>query len=148
VAADEDRPAKEAKDAKDARNVTGVGLTVEPMPKWFEFQTKDTVNGWIANDDAKAMTEHAWEIWAAITTLTNQKLNGQPVPVFETWWDADEALRVKKVAAKPGIRRFERPVQLEHRDRARARALGRSLSQPEARPAQTLFDTVKYNDDI
>jgi hypothetical protein len=127
--------------------VTAVGLTVAPLPAWFKFQSKETVNGWITTDDNKAITAHAWELWAALTTLTDQELNGEKVPVYETWWDGDEALLppTKALKTRRGIRRFKRPVQFEHRDRARARA---GLPSSPRRPVQSLFDIVKYNDEI
>src|SRR5436309_10170796 len=89
-----------------AQKARAIGLAVAPMPDWFKFQAKDTVNGWITSDDAKAITGHAWELWAALTTLTNQELNGQKVPVYETWWDADEALipSGQQLRARPGVR--------------------------------------------
>jgi hypothetical protein len=140
---------QQAKPAPTAKT-TSLGLKVTPLPDWFKFQSKDTVNGWIKNDDYKAITVHAWELWAALTTLTNQKVNGERVPVFETWWDAEEALlpatKVKALKATPGVRRFRRPVQFQQLDLARAlTALPR---QQPPRPFTTLFDIVKYNDDI
>jgi len=116
------------------------------VPNWFKFQSKATINGWIAADDSKAITGHAWELWAAVTALTNQELNGQKMPVFETWWSADEALLppVKGVAASKGVLRFRRPVQLEHAEKAK-RQQAEILPN---RPFQILFDNVKYNDEI
>ena len=43
-----------------------------PLPDWFKFQSKDTVNGWIDTDDNKAIVSHAWELWGALTSLTPQ----------------------------------------------------------------------------
>jgi hypothetical protein len=126
---------------------TGLGLTVTPLPDWFKFQSKETVNGWITTNDTKAISAHAWELWGALSTLTDQELNGQKVPVYETWWDADEALLAPQLArALPrGVRRFKRPVQLEHRDRARALA---RVAEAPGRLPQLLFDNVKYSDEI
>ena len=121
----------------------GLGLKVSPMPDWFQFKSNDVVNGWIDEHDGKSMTSHAWDIWGAITTLTDQTLNEQKVPVFETWWDRDEALTPAGVLAasrKKNTRVFERPRQLSHTSGARRDAA--------ARPTTTLFDNVKYNDDI
>jgi hypothetical protein len=140
--------ARDEKDDKDKKKVRSVGLTVTPLPKWFEFESKDTVNGWIANDDSKAITAHAWELWGALTTLTEQKLGDQFVPIYETWWDAEEALlltpKFEALKVKKGVRRFKRPVQFQHNDRAVVRTNG----SPSGRPIQTLFDEVKYNDEI
>src|SRR5262249_62102839 len=86
--ASEAKPKAEAEDSKKR----GIGLVVTPLPDWFKFQSKDTVNGWIDTDDNKAIVSHAWELWGALTSLTPQELNGQKVPVYETWRDADEDL--------------------------------------------------------
>jgi len=72
--------------AKAAADQNGIGLVVTPLPDWFKFQSNDTVNGWIDTLDNKAITEHAWELWGALSTLTDQELNGQKVPIYETWW--------------------------------------------------------------
>lgn len=133
--------------AEDAPR-TGLGLVVTPLPDWFKFQTSDTVNGWIDSLDSKSITQHAWELWGALTTLTDQELNGQKVPIYETWWDSDEALLAPaqaKAAAErrpPRTRKFERPRQFLHEARA-----ARLAGEPD-RPTFTLFDDVKYNDDI
>ncbi|MBV9122495.1 MAG: hypothetical protein JO112_03905, partial [Planctomycetes bacterium] len=124
---------------------TSVGLTVTPLPDWFHLQSSDTVNGWINDLDNKSITAHAWELWGALTTLTDQELNGQKVPIYETWWDAKEALSSapRATAAPRRGRQFERPRQFEHLEKARARA-----AITAERPPETLFDDVKYNDDI
>ncbi|HLJ93417.1 MAG TPA: hypothetical protein VKU02_09535 [Gemmataceae bacterium] len=140
-AAPEDKPKTQAEGLKKR----AIGLVVSPLPDWFMFQSKDTVNGWINSEDNKAIVNHAWELWGALTSLTNQELNGQKVPIYETWWDADEVLLAPglRKAALPGIRRFHRPVQFRHAAKAR------SATVPEpSRLPNTLFDIVKYNDDI
>jgi hypothetical protein len=132
-----------AEDKPGAGRTTGVVLVVAPLPDWFKFQSKDTVNGWINTDDNKAIVAHAWELWGALTSLTDQELNGQKVPVYVTWWDADEVLLAPTLprAARRGVLRFKRPVQFQHAEKARARAAPES-----SRPPATLFDLVKYND--
>jgi len=138
--------AEQRPDALAVQN--GVGLNVTPLPDWFKFQSNDTVNGWIDSLDIKAITGHAWELWGALTTLTDQELNGQKVPIYETWWDADEALlaptQAKAATARrpQRTRKFERPRQLLHE----ARTTG--LTAGADRPTLTLVDDVKYNDDI
>src|SRR5262249_34689841 len=106
---------------------------------------KDTVNGWIDTDDNKAIVSHAWELWGALTSLTPQELNGQKVPVYETWWDADEVLLppMQPQPAKAGVRTFKRPVQFRNAERA-----ARGNVADSSCPPVTLFDNVKYSDDM
>jgi len=98
----------------------------------------------------KAMNRHAWELWAALTWPSNQELNGQKVPVFETWWDADEALLPpQQMKGTRGTRQFRRPVQFRFQEAIQTRIERLDLgSNPPARPPQTLFDEVKYSDEI
>jgi hypothetical protein len=105
----------------------GLGLVVSPLPDWFKFQSLDTVNGWINDQDTKSITTHAWELWGALSTMTDQELNGEKVPVYETWWDRDEALAAPGMLAvrKKNVRLFERPRQLNHTQGAKRDAAGR-----------------------
>src|SRR6266852_9691368 len=58
----------ESKETEADVKKTGLGLTVTPLPDWFKFESKDTVNGWINTDDIKAITTHAWGLWGALST--------------------------------------------------------------------------------
>ena len=122
---------------------TGNDLVPAPMPDWFKFQSNDTVNGWINNLDNKAITGHAWEIWGAITTLTDQQHNGNKLPVYETWWSVQEAL-APPGATRAAILRNRKALQLET-----PKQFGRMKEAfRAARPPSTLFSSVKYNDSI
>src|SRR5690242_11519302 len=90
---------------------SGNDLVPAPMPDWFKFQSNDTVNGWINNLDNKAITGHAWEVWGAITTLTDQQHNGNKLPVYETWWSVQEAL-APPGPARAAILRNRKVIQL------------------------------------
>ena len=52
-----------------------LGLTFTPMPDWFHFQSSETVQAWINEDDTKSMMEHAWELWGGRTSPTTQTIN-------------------------------------------------------------------------
>ncbi len=129
--------------------------TYTPLPAWFKFQSKDTVNGWVADSDVKSMTEHAWEIWGGLTTLTKQVFNGQKMPIYETWYDRNEALSPPQTVAPRlrgarRIRNFELPKQLIHTG-ALARQhqrLERALAATALRPLLSFFDNVKYTEEI
>jgi hypothetical protein len=118
-----------------AAPANSLNLRHAPMPAWFKFETKETVNDWIAQGNTQAMTEHAWLLLAAVTSPTNQQLNGKPAPVFETWWSRDETLSAPQ--AKVAARRFEAPRQLTFAGRPKP-----------ARAPATFFSDVKYNEPI
>ena len=134
---------KEATRASDLDDGARKDLVPAPMPDWFKFQTNDTVNGWINHLDATAITDHAWELWGAITTLTDQQHNGDKLPVYETWWSVQEALAPpgavrKALLEKRNLLQLETPKQFGRMQEA-FRA---------ARPPSSLFSSVKYNDSI
>jgi hypothetical protein len=136
---------KEARGGKRRAN----GLTPAPLADWFKPRTRQTINGWIATDDTKAMTEHAWELWAALTSPTEQKLHAEEAPVFMTWWDANEALLAPDQLAKglPAGTQFRIPVQFQQQEVVRAERIELGLGAPP-RPPHSLFEDIKYNDDI
>lgn len=130
----------------------GLDLEYTPLPDWFEFQPKATVEAWVAEADTKSMMGHAWELWGALTSPSGQELNGQGMPVYETWYDRDEALAPP---AAPGLlraarrrRNFEPPRQLIHSGALRRQAIRLGATPDADRPVFTLFDNVKYNREI
>ena len=127
----------------------GFGLTYTPMPDWFQFRKPDVVQGWIDQNDTRAMTEHAWELWGGLTSPTTQTVHNQEVtvPIFETWVDEltvfsppPKLLAVPEVLARP----FRPPVQLRHRRRAGAQL----EALPPASPESLRVVTVKYTKEI
>jgi len=120
-------------------------LTPAPLPTWFKFQSNDTVNGWIDALDNKSITEHAYELWAALTTLTDQEYNKTKVPVYFTWWDARVAL-APPTTPKRVLEGMQRSLQLET---PRQFKRMKQLEAQETNALETcLFDQVKYNDKI
>jgi hypothetical protein len=123
-------------------------LVPAPLPDWFKFESNDTVNGWINSLDNKAITTHAWELWGALTTITDQQHNGQKVPIYETWWSIQEAL-APPATLRASIRRSRRVLHLESPKQFKSmKAAATAAATRGARPASSLFSTVKYNDSI
>jgi hypothetical protein len=63
------------------------------------FVQQHTVDGWInrpGGPDFGAMDAHAWDLWHAINEPTDQKLHGTPLPVWETWYSAEEVFLDKQ----------------------------------------------------
>src|SRR5579884_3199608 len=76
--------------APESIKIFSVALKVEDLPNWFQFKDSAAVEKWISQSDGHAITAHAWELWAALTSPATQQLGGQVIPVFETWWNRDE----------------------------------------------------------
>jgi hypothetical protein len=132
-------------DAKASKEAVSQEIKVEPLPDWYKFQSAKTVQGWIDDLDNKAITAHAWDTWGALTTMTNQKSNGELLPVFDTWWDKSEVFAPPGVRAALGrqIHRFEPPAQFR-----RSAALRAKAASSGHQFGQLGFDTVKYNDAV
>src|SRR5262249_23713758 len=62
----------------------------ESYPNWFAFENATTVNKWIDQRDTKAMTLHAWRLWAATVSPTKEQFRGTSAPVFMTWWPQED----------------------------------------------------------
>jgi hypothetical protein len=133
----------------DAHPATGeadsASLTVEPLPVWYKFESSKTVQAWIDALDTKAITTHAYDIWGAVTSLTNQKSDERQLAVFETWWDKSEVFAPPAFRAAPRrpIHRFEVPAQFR-----RAAALRGQALFTEHPLGKLALDTVKYHDAI
>lgn len=73
-------------------------ITAVPMPttlaSGLPFPTDSTlINSWIENsvivnnlETNKNIITHGWDIWDALTAMTDQQNNGQPLRRFETWY--------------------------------------------------------------
>jgi hypothetical protein len=89
-------PAPAPKPAQVIRNAEGI-VYVAPNPK--AFVPAKTIEGWVAHFDDKAIRAHAYQIWGALSALTNQYYsvkakNGQLIKsrlaTFDTWFDEYE----------------------------------------------------------
>jgi hypothetical protein len=130
---------------KAPKEAEGSNIKVEPLPDWYKFQSAKTVQEWIDDLDNKAITGHAWDTWGALTTMTDQKSNGELLPVFDTWWDKIEVFAPpgRKAAPRRPIHRFEPPAQFRRSAGLRAKA-----GFTDHHFGQLGFDTVKYNDAV
>jgi hypothetical protein len=117
-------------------------VTPVPLPDSANFPVAAaTINGWIANSDTTAIRSHAWSLWQGMTAPSGQILNGQNLPIWETWAGPNDvfpstqlALAANKGApaaatlearlAKPRvIRSFAPPLQFHHHKGAKLGAL-------------------------
>ena len=138
-----------------ASNVAPV--VAEPLPDpriaGFHFpENEATLTAWItalsrgsAIDAAPAAFEkihlHAWGLWTALTTETNQSLGGQKLRVFETWLTPDDLTGAPAVRERAPLRQlaqlrvqaeeFEPPAEPPG-DTSTARVLGFTKFNPAA----------------
>ncbi len=91
----------------------GFGMPADP----FEL------NAAVERGDQRAIREHAWELWASITAPSGERFQDAELPIWETWYSADELYGDPAVACiDDGLntlpRDFESPAQ--HADARRA----------------------------
>ncbi len=112
----------------------------------FNFPEDSTkIYTWLDNQDVTSITNHAWGIWAGLTTKTNQMYKGDSLYVFETWFGVKElaemsALGVRQggcIQTKHGRTALSIPEQFIHSQVfAKAAVLDTTFQ---------IFETVSYN---
>src|SRR5207249_1626219 len=63
------------------------------------FVQDNVIQGWInrpGGPDFGDMYGHAWDLWRDLNRSTGQKLHGTPLPVWETWYSAEEVFLDKQ----------------------------------------------------
>jgi len=78
------------------------------------FVQQHVVDGWInrpGGPDLAAMSGHAWDLWDALNKDTGQRLHGSTLPVWETWYSAEEVYLDKKEVKDPDDRDLDPPNQ-------------------------------------
>lgn len=118
--------------------VAGV-ITPVPLPNGPNFPVPPaTINGWIANSDTAAIRGHAWSLWQSMGSPSGQILNGQNLPIWDTWADTtvvfpqpqaqNASLTATDAAPKPSTdRKFLAPAQFHHTRDARLKALAAAV---------------------
>ena len=95
-------------------------IVPQPIPAGYGFPTdKAVIEAWIATNDETAMRTHAWGLWAGMGADSGQSYNGQPLPVWETWFGSEEVFQpapLTSVLASRGTpsRQFIEPNQFHH----------------------------------
>lgn len=145
--------AQEATSEKGSERLTRVALVkatagqFQPLPlpdpgiPGYKFpEAEDTVVDWSKTNNQQAINLHAWGLWTALTTESNQVFNGQKLLVFETWDDPSDLTPTPPTAAgrvrRP--RRLEVPRQFQHG--AAAKALFTAAAQPGAVRVDVKYD--------
>ncbi len=114
-------PAKPAPAAKPAAKAPAPAAEIKPetIPPGFNFPTpRKVIDGWVAVDATAKMRTHAWDVWAGMSAPSHSTLQGQRLPVWETWFSENEvfiAPGVKLAAVRTEVKRpFAKPRQFVH----------------------------------
>jgi hypothetical protein len=51
---------------------------------------ESTLLAYVLTDDETRVRQHAWELWAGLTAPSASVVDGQRLPVFQTWYSIDE----------------------------------------------------------
>jgi len=63
----------------------------EDLPARIAFPTPAfTLQGFVIGDQEAAVRAHAWTLWSGLTAPSASIVDGQRLPVFETWYSIDE----------------------------------------------------------
>jgi hypothetical protein len=90
---------------------------------------------------------HGWGLWAALTSETAQRLDGQPLRVFETWQTPDDLapspLPAISVTETRSLRRT--PLSSLGQFRVRSEGRGSEESPDDANPINRVMGFVKFD---
>lgn len=130
-----------------AAGVAG-GETFKPVPlpdlhiPGYAFpEPEATIVGWTEKNDQKAITKHAWGIWASLTAPSGEKFEGQELHVFETWLTPQDLLTSKTALEAATTKRRPRPLGQLHQIEHTRRLLKAAGAHGEA----TVTGFVKYD---
>ena len=74
-------------------------VTPVPLPDSANFPVAAaTINGWVASGDTAAIRGHAWSLWQGMSAPSGQILNGQNLPIWETWAGPNDVFPATQVA--------------------------------------------------
>ncbi len=95
------------------------------IPGFVFPEDSNKINQWLNSTDSASIISHGWGIWAGLTTLTGDSLNGSPLYVYETWQtpeDLQNELRTESGKSNglqsetpdDGRQELHEPNQFEH----------------------------------
>jgi hypothetical protein len=133
---------------------TSWGLHPSSFPNWFEFENPRTITAWIDQRNTKAMTFHAWKLWAALSDLTRQNFRGAPAPVFMTWWPQEDTFsapgpsNAHAVVLGPAIRFSRRHVPTNRFAPVSQQPAAAPSASPLPGSQDPVTVTVQYDNDV
>lgn len=68
----------------------------QDLPTRFGFPVPEaTLLAYVLQGDQSSVRRHAWELWASLTSPSESVVDGQRLPVFQTWYSIDEVYNPK-----------------------------------------------------
>ena len=110
-----------------ASAVIGLAILVAGLPAaaqgTFRFAYQDlpvrsgvpapefTLLGSVLGDEQAAVRRHAWDLWAGLTTPSDSVVDGQRLPIFQTWYSIPEVYNPR---GRAGVERraFRHPFKV------------------------------------
>lgn len=83
----------------------------EMSPRYGFPVAESTLLAAVLTDDQAGVRRHAWQLWAALTAPSSSVVDGQRLPIFETWYSTDE---VYNPQGRAGVvrRTFQHPYRV------------------------------------
>ena len=92
--------------------------TLPGYSDWHFPEDSNRIDTWIKTQDSKAIYQHAWGLWDALTAPSGKTYKGSPLLTFETWHtpeDVQNLLQNKPTRPEERPRHNFQPLhQLEH----------------------------------
>ena len=78
------------------------------IPGYHFPEDSNLIYKWIQTGDTASMYKHSWGIWASLTAMSGEKVGGDEMRVFETWYTPNQVyLMMNKLSNNSDS--FERP---------------------------------------
>lgn len=144
----------------DIANIDGDLICMPDLPKvvaGFTFPRSETaINNWIYNDQTSKIHQHAWGLWAGLTSQVGQ-VDGTAVRAFETWNTISnmqyqmqsQLLEERATGAMHPVNQLGLDLKLPNQFKNKQRVQGnlrRTLMEATAEDGDTnIFVSVAYN---
>jgi hypothetical protein len=133
---------------------TAQAQTIKPepiaLPRSVFPADSHSLDALIASQDTAALRRHAWTLWSGITANSHQSVQGQVLPIFETWLSEQNAFSAAARRLVQGLGRrillpLSHPSQFRHRPQT---PVLRDLARGRASPIlESLLASVKLSPD-
>jgi hypothetical protein len=124
-------------------DVRPVPLPDPKIPGFVFPEEEATIMKWTEKDNQKAINEHGWGIWTALTSPSGEKFEGQDLLVFETWFTPQDLLTARLTNQKnlDKVLRDPRPLGQLRQFRAPKKTGGVRATHGD----ETVLGFVKYD---
>jgi hypothetical protein len=123
---------KYASSAEDKTSIpeSATAITPQPIPPGFDFPADRAVlQSYADSNDVAAMRNHAWNIWAGLTTDSASSYQGAPLPIWDTWLATSQVFTTSPAAqSNSPAREFNDPSQFFHSEVSGVKAVDEANS--------------------